>query len=37
MDRFVRVKADLTVPGDAKTQALTKQYAIVGVPTIVFL
>lgn len=37
MDRFVRVKADLTVPGDAKTQELTKQYAIVGVPTIVFL
>lgn len=37
MDRFVRVKADLTVSSDAKTQALTKQYGIVGVPTIVFI
>ena len=37
MDRFVRVKADLTVPSDENTKALTKQYAILGVPTIVFL
>ncbi|HET8797139.1 MAG TPA: thioredoxin family protein, partial [Thermoanaerobaculia bacterium] len=37
LDRFVRVKADLTVPSDATTAALTKQYAIAGVPTIVFL
>ncbi|HEV7238894.1 MAG TPA: cytochrome c biogenesis protein CcdA [Thermoanaerobaculia bacterium] len=37
LDRFVRVKADLTVPSDEKTKALTKQYGIVGVPTIVFL
>ena len=37
LDRFVRVKADLTVSSDEKTKALTKQYGIVGVPTIVFL
>ena len=37
LDRFVRVKADLTRPEDATTQALTAQYAILGVPTIVFL
>ncbi|HEU4888983.1 MAG TPA: cytochrome c biogenesis protein CcdA [Thermoanaerobaculia bacterium] len=37
LDRFVRVKADLTAAEDATTQALTKQYAILGVPTIVFL
>ena len=37
MDRFVRVKADLTIAGDAKTKALTEQYKIVGVPTILFL
>jgi thioredoxin:protein disulfide reductase len=37
LDRFVRVKADLTAPDDEKTRELTKQYAILGVPTIVFL
>lgn len=37
LDRFVRVKANLTVTSDATTQALTRQYAILGVPTIVFL
>ncbi|HEX2059702.1 MAG TPA: cytochrome c biogenesis protein CcdA [Thermoanaerobaculia bacterium] len=37
LDRFVRVKADLTVAEDANTQKLTKQYQIVGVPTILFL
>ncbi|HEY0371467.1 MAG TPA: cytochrome c biogenesis protein CcdA [Thermoanaerobaculia bacterium] len=37
LDRFVRVKADLTVPSDATTKALTQQYKIVGVPTIVFI
>jgi thioredoxin:protein disulfide reductase len=37
LDRFVRVKADLTATSDAKTQELTKQYAILGVPTIVFI
>jgi thioredoxin:protein disulfide reductase len=37
LDRFVRVKADLTVPSDATTMALTKQYGIAGVPTIVFI
>jgi thiol:disulfide interchange protein DsbD len=37
LKRFQRVKANLSLPDDPKTQALTKQYAIVGVPTIVFL
>ncbi|HEY2091832.1 MAG TPA: cytochrome c biogenesis protein CcdA [Thermoanaerobaculia bacterium] len=37
LQRFRRVKADLTLPDDPKTKALTKQYGIVGVPTIVFL
>ena len=37
LDRFVRIKADLTASEDAMTKALTRQYAIVGVPTIVFL
>ncbi len=37
LDRFVRIKADLTVPSDATTMALTKQYTILGVPTIVFI
>jgi thiol:disulfide interchange protein DsbD len=37
LQRFRRVKADLTLPDDPKTKALTKQYAIVGVPTVVFL
>ncbi|HET7437288.1 MAG TPA: cytochrome c biogenesis protein CcdA [Thermoanaerobaculia bacterium] len=34
---FVRIKADLTSPDDATTKELTKQYAIRGVPTLVFL
>ena len=37
LDRFTRVKADLTIAGDEKTKQLTQQYKIVGVPTIVFL
>jgi thiol:disulfide interchange protein DsbD len=37
LGRFTRVKADLTRPEDPQTQALTKQYGIVGVPTIVFV
>lgn len=37
LDRFVRLKADLTAAKDAETKALTKQYAILGVPTIVFI
>jgi len=37
LDRFVRVKADLTNDQDPTVQQLTKQYAIVGVPTIVFI
>ena len=37
LDRFTRVKADLTKPEDPDVQKLTKQYRIVGVPTLVFL
>jgi thiol:disulfide interchange protein DsbD len=37
LERFVRVKANLTAAEDAKVKELTKQYGIVGVPTIVFL
>lgn len=37
LDRFVRVKANLTVAADEKTKVLTKQYGIVGMPTIVLL
>lgn len=37
MQRFVRVKADLTAADDPTTIQLTKEYGIVGVPTIVFL
>lgn len=37
LDGFVRVKADLTSPEDATTKALTSEYAILGVPTIVFI
>ncbi|MGZ8831001.1 MAG: cytochrome c biogenesis protein CcdA [Thermoanaerobaculia bacterium] len=37
LQRFARVKANLTSAEDPMTKALTKQYGIVGVPTIVFL
>ncbi len=37
LDRFVRVKADLTAAEDATTKALTAEYQILGVPTIVFI
>jgi thiol:disulfide interchange protein DsbD len=37
LDRFVRVKADLTNDADPAVQQLTKQYGIVGVPTVVFI
>lgn len=37
MDRFVRIKADLTDDNDPAVQKLTKDYAIIGVPTIVFV
>lgn len=37
LQRFTRIKADLTAAEDPATKALTKQYGIVGVPTIVFL
>lgn len=37
LDRFTRVKADLTSPDDEHTKALTKQYAILGVPTVVVI
>ena len=36
-ERFVRLKADLTRPGEEQTIALTEQYEILGVPTIVFI
>jgi thioredoxin:protein disulfide reductase len=37
LERFTHVKADLTAPDSATTQALTKQYAILGVPTLVLI
>ena len=37
LDRFVRIKANLTAADDPKTIALAKQYAILGMPTIVFV
>lgn len=37
LQRFTRIKADLTSAEDPMTKELTKQYGIVGVPTIVFL
>jgi thioredoxin:protein disulfide reductase len=37
LNRFVRIKADLTNDKDPAVQKLTKDYAIIGVPTIVFL
>ncbi|MDQ3282754.1 MAG: thioredoxin family protein [Acidobacteriota bacterium] len=37
LERFTRVKADLTAAEDAKTKALTKEYGILGVPTLVFI
>jgi thiol:disulfide interchange protein DsbD len=37
LGRFVRVKANLTNDKDPKVQQLTKDYSIIGVPTIVLL
>ena len=37
LDRFTRIKADLTNGEDPQVQELTKRYGIVGVPTIVFI
>ena len=37
LDRFTRVKADLTNAGDPAVQQLTKQYGIIGVPTVVLI
>jgi thiol:disulfide interchange protein DsbD len=37
LDRFVRVKANLTNADDPTVQKLTAQYRIVGVPTVIFL
>lgn len=37
LDRFVRIKADLTNDQDPLVQKLTKDYSIVGVPTIVLI
>ena len=36
LDRFARIKADLTNDKDPAVQALTKQYGIIGVPTLIF-
>jgi thiol:disulfide interchange protein DsbD len=37
LDRFTRIKADLTNGDDPTVKELTKRYAIVGVPTVVFI
>jgi len=37
LDRFTRIKADLTNTEDPLVKELTKRYAIVGVPTVVFI
>ena len=37
LNRFTRVKANLTNGDDAAVQKLTKQYGIIGVPTLVFI
>jgi thiol:disulfide interchange protein DsbD len=37
LDRYVRLKADLTAAEDAATKELTKQYGIISVPTIIFI
>jgi thiol:disulfide interchange protein DsbD len=37
LDRFTRIKADLTNDQDPLVKELTKRYTIVGVPTIVFI
>lgn len=37
LDRFTRIKADLTNDQDPVVKELTKRYAIVGVPTVIFI
>ncbi|HVS31796.1 MAG TPA: cytochrome c biogenesis protein CcdA [Thermoanaerobaculia bacterium] len=37
LDRFVRVKVDLTLADDPKAVALARQYRVIGVPAVVFL
>ena len=37
LDRFARIKADVTNDKDPAVQALTKQYGIIGVPTLIFI
>jgi thiol:disulfide interchange protein DsbD len=37
LNRFTRIKADLTNTEDPMVKELTKRYAIVGVPTVVFI
>jgi thiol:disulfide interchange protein DsbD len=37
LQRFVRIKANLTATEDPLTRQLTREYAIVGVPTVVFI
>lgn len=37
MNRFVRIKADLTLADDPQAQALAKKHGIIGVPAVIFL
>jgi thiol:disulfide interchange protein DsbD len=37
LDRFTRIKADLTNADDPHVQELTKRYGVIGVPTVVFI
>ena len=37
LSRFTRIKADLTNDADATAKKLTKDYAIIGVPTLIFI
>ena len=37
LDRFIRVKADLTLADKAENQALAKQFNVIGVPAVIFL
>ena len=37
MNRFVRIKADLTLADDPKAQALARKHGIIGVPAVIFL
>lgn len=37
LERFVRIKGDMTFAEDARNKRLTRQYGILGFPTVVFL